>query len=240
MIPPGARAAQKLTSALQQSQHRLSSPISVGTISPGRASRFQPSSLAHSTRKNFDATLPPCAANHVRRPGRGPACNRLPCRKFHRVDHRHCRRSRPARSGGSDRRASQPSTQAWSAARSSITPGAYNFVLLPPGNYDLTVHMTGFRDAALNGIQLDVDQVRRADLTLRAAPVTLEGLGYRESSRWSRPRLRAVGKVVPRKPRLESSSERAQLPDVLPCSCRAHILRSPARRRRRWGRDRSA
>jgi hypothetical protein len=52
--------------------------------------------------------------------------------------------------------------------------GGYSFVLLPPGNYDLTVHITGFRDAAVNGIQIDVDQVRRADLTLEAAPVMLK------------------------------------------------------------------
>ena len=52
--------------------------------------------------------------------------------------------------------------------------GGYSFVLLPPGNYDLTVHIMGFRDAAVNGIQIDVDQVRRADLTLEAAPVMLK------------------------------------------------------------------
>jgi hypothetical protein len=52
--------------------------------------------------------------------------------------------------------------------------GGYSFVLLPPGNYDLTVHVAGFRDAALSGVQLDVDQVRRANLTLQVAPVTLK------------------------------------------------------------------
>ena len=75
--------------------------------------------------------------------------------------------------------------------------GGYSFVLLPPGTYDLTVHLTGFRDAAVNGIQLDVDQVRRADLTLQVAPVTLKvsvigelPLIDTETSN--------VGKVVPR------------------------------------------
>jgi Carboxypeptidase regulatory-like domain/TonB dependent receptor len=74
--------------------------------------------------------------------------------------------------------------------------GNYSFVLLPPGNYDLTVHLTSFRDAALNGIQLDVDQVRRADLTLRAAPVTLK-VSVSGALPLVETETSAVGKVVP-------------------------------------------
>ncbi len=75
--------------------------------------------------------------------------------------------------------------------------GEYNFVLLPPGTYDLTVHIQGFRDGAFSGIQLDIDQVRRADLTLELAPITIHvavsgdvPLVDRDTS--------SVGQVVPR------------------------------------------
>jgi hypothetical protein len=52
--------------------------------------------------------------------------------------------------------------------------GNYSFALLPPGSYSLSVHAKGFRDAGLDVIQVDVDQVRRVDLTLDVAPVTLK------------------------------------------------------------------
>lgn len=50
--------------------------------------------------------------------------------------------------------------------------GEYNFVLLPPGVYDLTIRATGFRDALYGGIKVDVDEVARVNLTLEVAGAT--------------------------------------------------------------------
>ena len=74
--------------------------------------------------------------------------------------------------------------------------GNYSFVLLPPASYDLTARMTGFRDSGLSGIQLDVDQVRRTDLTLEVAPVTLQ-VSVSGQLPLVETETSAVGKVVP-------------------------------------------
>src|SRR6516162_9474142 len=47
--------------------------------------------------------------------------------------------------------------------------GEYDFVLLSPGVYDLTVRVQGFRDGVYRGIKVDVDQVVRTNLTLQIA-----------------------------------------------------------------------
>ena len=61
--------------------------------------------------------------------------------------------------------------QSTGMVRNGVTDqsGEYNFVLLPPGVYDLTVRVQGFRDGVYRGIKLDVDQVARANLTLQIA-----------------------------------------------------------------------
>ena len=74
--------------------------------------------------------------------------------------------------------------------------GSYSFVLLPPGSYDLAIHKAGFRDAALQGIQLDVDQTRRADLMLDLAPVTLK-VSVSGQLPLVETETSATGKVVP-------------------------------------------
>lgn len=64
--------------------------------------------------------------------------------------------------------------QANGTVRSTLTNqvGEYAFVLLPPGLYSITVHVTGFREATHADIKLDVDQTVRANLTLEMAAAT--------------------------------------------------------------------
>ncbi len=77
--------------------------------------------------------------------------------------------------------------------------GNYSFVLLPPGTYDVIVHMQGFRDGAYSGIQVDVDEVRRADLTLEVAPVTFKVQVTGEAPLRVETETSSVGQVVPRR-----------------------------------------
>ena len=66
--------------------------------------------------------------------------------------------------------------QATGISRTAVTDqtGEYNFVLLQPGTYDVTVRVKGFRDGTYPGIKLDVDQIVKANLTLEVAPATAE------------------------------------------------------------------
>ncbi len=75
--------------------------------------------------------------------------------------------------------------------------GEYSFVLLPPGVYDVTVHMQGFRDADAAAIPLDVDQVQRADLTLMVAAATSTVSVSAELSLVDN-NTSGIGQVVPR------------------------------------------
>jgi hypothetical protein len=75
--------------------------------------------------------------------------------------------------------------------------GDFSFVLLPPGVYDLVVRAPGFVDGTIRGIQLDVDQVRRADLTLKLPTVIVQDLVTTELP-LVETETSGVGKVVPR------------------------------------------
>jgi hypothetical protein len=75
--------------------------------------------------------------------------------------------------------------------------GDYNFVLLPPGHYDLIARMSGFRDGVFSDIQVDVDQVVRADLKLEIAPVT-SGVLVTGEIPLVESDTSSIGQVVPR------------------------------------------
>lgn len=50
--------------------------------------------------------------------------------------------------------------------------GYYTLALLPPGNYEISVHKPGFRPLVRTGVRLDVDQVARINFTLEVGAVT--------------------------------------------------------------------
>src|SRR5262245_22257697 len=52
--------------------------------------------------------------------------------------------------------------------------GEYSFFLLPPGLYQVIVEKPGFRRAVRNGVNLDVNQVLRADFALSVGQLTEE------------------------------------------------------------------
>lgn len=55
---------------------------------------------------------------------------------------------------------------------SSNDAGVFRFPALPPGSYNLKVEMPGFRTAARSGIELQVQQIVRADFTLQVGEIT--------------------------------------------------------------------
>jgi Carboxypeptidase regulatory-like domain len=55
---------------------------------------------------------------------------------------------------------------------SSNDAGVFRFPALLPGSYNLKVEMTGFRTAARSGIELQVQQIVRADFTLQVGEIT--------------------------------------------------------------------
>jgi hypothetical protein len=63
---------------------------------------------------------------------------------------------------------------ATSAARSTVTndSGLYQLSALPPGVYDLTVELTGFRSARIEKLELRVDLPARADVRLEIGNLT--------------------------------------------------------------------
>jgi hypothetical protein len=63
---------------------------------------------------------------------------------------------------------------ATAATRSGVTneSGLYQFSALPPGVYNLTVELTGFRTARLDKLELRVDLPARADVELEVGSLT--------------------------------------------------------------------
>src|SRR6266446_9401793 len=61
-----------------------------------------------------------------------------------------------------------------SAERTSTTnaSGAYEFLSLPPGNYSVSVEMTGFRKYHQSGLQLLVDSPATVNITLQVGSTT--------------------------------------------------------------------
>src|SRR4051794_8208655 len=51
-------------------------------------------------------------------------------------------------------------------AASTDSSGDYDIPSLPPGTYNISVEMKGFKRASLSGVRLNVDQKARVDLRL--------------------------------------------------------------------------
>jgi hypothetical protein len=77
----------------------------------------------------------------------------------------------------------------------SSESGAYEFLLLQPGNYSLTAQKEGFKQITREGIRLEVNQVARVDLALQLGTVS-ETVEVRAAAPLLESNTSSVGQVV--------------------------------------------